>query len=345
MYPSLFQKLVFVILLHRSFIICGSIAKRALKNPKTVLGHAYCFFGDEEKNIYPVDYHTIHTVPLQDLRTIDAKPDLEAHGFTYVSNRPVAGIENTGELSDEHLEALKADAVELVKKLTGAKLALPHGATFRDYTSIYTRKPIPVIHSDLSPLGAKYMKDRVQENFLKSANPDEVQFGRYLKKGQDVVMLNVWRPIHTVEDNHLGFCEWNSLVKEDALKWNIQPTDAGNALQAWKYRKGQRWYYLSNQRSDEAFIFKQHDDSAPDGHGINVPHAAFNFESTGPFTRMSFEAKIIAILDPPEGLLSRWIKHIKSVVGKFRWNALKNVKERNLEQDFKPPGGFIESLV
>ncbi|EGG00645.1 uncharacterized protein MELLADRAFT_67670 [Melampsora larici-populina 98AG31] len=220
-------------------------------------------------------------------------------------------------LSDEHLEVLTANAVELVKKLTKAKLVLPHGATFRDHTSRYTRKPIPVIHSDLSPSGAKYMKNNIKQRFLQSTDPKEVQFGQYLQE---------------VEDNHLGFCAWNSLVEEDAIKSNIIPTSAGNALQPWKYRKGQKWYYLKNQQPNEVYVFLQHDDRAADGHGINTPHAAFRLEDqAGESIRMSFDAKLIAIIDPPERPLSKGSKHTKSVVENFKWNAWRTPKKWNSE--------------
>ncbi|EGG04541.1 uncharacterized protein MELLADRAFT_30168, partial [Melampsora larici-populina 98AG31] len=106
-------------------------------------------------------------------------------------------------------------------------------------------------------------------------------------------ILNVWRPIHAVQDNHLGFCKWDSLVKEDAVEANIKPDGSWNSLQAWKYRKDQKWFYLSEQKPHEAFVFMQHDSRAPDGHGINVPHASFNLEKDAdkPPTRMSFEAR------------------------------------------------------
>ncbi|EGG00644.1 uncharacterized protein MELLADRAFT_67671 [Melampsora larici-populina 98AG31] len=167
------------------------------------------------------------------------------------------------------------------------------------------------------------MKKQIRDSFLKAGLAAEYVFGKKLRDRQDlqVVMLNVWRPIRQVEDNHLGICKWGSLVKEDALNMDIEPKNGDSALQAWRYREGQEWYYLSNQQADEVYVFLQHDDRAKeDGHGINVPHASFKLQGHNqPSTRMSFEAKIIAIIDrptvvspPARGKISKWKSSFKS---------------------------------
>ncbi|EGG06785.1 uncharacterized protein MELLADRAFT_30159, partial [Melampsora larici-populina 98AG31] len=88
-------------------------------------------------------------------------------------------------------------------------------------------------------------------------------------------IYNVWRPIRRVHDIPLGICKWDSVSQEDVLDWGILPTYVANTVQAWKYRKGQSWFYLSKQRPDEVYVFMQHDSRAPNSHGINVPHASF----------------------------------------------------------------------
>ncbi|EGG06786.1 uncharacterized protein MELLADRAFT_106271 [Melampsora larici-populina 98AG31] len=225
------------------------------------------------------------------------------------------------EFSDEHYFALKEDSIQLVKKLTGAKSAVAYASVYRGDNSLDSLKPVPVIHSDMSAKGADLTKGLAQDIFLKSDDPKEVEFGKHLKLGgKNVVIYNVWRPIRTVQDNPLGICKWNSVLEEDALDLGIIPTDVTNAPQPWKYRKGQRWFYLNKQRPDQVYVFMQHDSRAgKDGHGMNVPHASFSLR--GDFskkpTRMSFESVVFAIVDPipPEGIFSRWAKDIKSL-----WN-------------------------
>ncbi|KAH9824728.1 hypothetical protein DFH28DRAFT_920731 [Melampsora americana] len=295
------------------------------EGPETVLGDVRCYVADEFTNSYRVDYSKLYQVPLQDLRTIDRRPDLQTDGFTYVTRRHVRGIEKLVELSEKHQAALEADSVELVKQLTGLESAFVYGATYRHHTSGASNGPIAIIHSDMSPAGAVYMKNSARDLFLKSTDPSEVRFGKYLEKGQDVIMLNVWRPIHAVEDNHLGICKWDSLLEGDAMKSDIIPTHVENTLQPWKYREGQSWYYLSNQQSDEVYVFLQHDDRGKNGHGVNVPHASFKLHGhKKPSKRMSFEAKIIAFIDPspPEGIMSSLRNHIKALSNRFDWDEL-----------------------
>ncbi|EGF97656.1 uncharacterized protein MELLADRAFT_69856 [Melampsora larici-populina 98AG31] len=283
------------------------------------------------RDSYAVDRTTLHQVPLRDLRTMDEVPNLETYGFTYVTKSPVVGIENLIEFSGAHQAALKANAVELVQKLTGSKTAIAFGGGYRDCNSPESSQSIRVIHSDMSPEGATWIKSEVQDLLFNSKDPREVEFGRHMTQGKDVVIYNVWRPLHTVQDNHLGFCRWDSLLKEDALQSHINPTKAGNALQPWRYREGQSWFFLSHQEPHEAFIFKQHDDRAKeDGHGINVPHASFTLKGyKGPSTRVSFEVKIIARIDPP--IIKRiWYQLRKSV--QSRLTKFNSIKSRNLEE-------------
>ncbi|EGG04540.1 uncharacterized protein MELLADRAFT_108363 [Melampsora larici-populina 98AG31] len=269
--------------------------------PETVVGKVYLLKGKQAEDTYSADRSKSQKVPLHDLRDMEDKPNLETDGFTYVSGWHINGIEDMVEFSEEHRAALEADSVELVKELTGAKSAYTYSMYFRDHTSPNAPKSAPVIHSDMSPEGAEYMKGVARKVFLTSPDPMEIRFGKYMREGKNIAIFNVWRPICTVEDNHLGLCNWRSLVKEDAVNFNIKPHNGLSSAQAWKYREGQQWFYLSKQQPNEAFVFMQHDSRAPDGHGINVPHASFKLKKDAgkPPTRMSFEARVVAILGTP----------------------------------------------
>ncbi|EGG03099.1 uncharacterized protein MELLADRAFT_90434 [Melampsora larici-populina 98AG31] len=209
-------------------------------------------------------------------------------------------------VSEAYKAAMEADAVELVKDLgahsfylrrVGAKAAISFSANYR-HASGGPSQPIQGIHSDMSPQGAKFVKDYVLERCLESKDPKEMEVGRYLQEGKHAVILNVWRPLGTVTDNHLGLCKWDSLSKEDALYSSITPTNGGNTLQRWQYRQGQRWFYLSEQKADDVYVFMQHDSRAADGHGVNVPHASFNLETDRNEApkRSSYETRVIAIV-------------------------------------------------
>ncbi|EGG11881.1 uncharacterized protein MELLADRAFT_58945 [Melampsora larici-populina 98AG31] len=278
---------------------------------------------------YAID-KTLHHVPFRDLRSMNKIPNLKTWGFTYVTGRRVKGIENLEELSDKNQAALQADSVELVKELTGAKTVYALGGGYRDHSSLASVKSVQNIHSDMSPEGAEWFKLRAQNQLLRSMDPSEVAFGKHLSQGKDVVIYNVWRPLHTVQDNHLGFCKWDSGLKEDALTSNPQVTNSKNALQPWRYSEAQRWYYLSEQKKEDVFVFMQHDARASDGHGINVPHTAFNFEGfQGPDTRKSYEIRVIAIIEPSfKRKLLHLRERIKSVFNKFKWNSSRNLERK-----------------
>lgn len=80
------------------------------------MGYVHSYIGSSKGDSYPIGI-TRHHVPLRDLRTTNEVPNLKTWGFTYVSGRHVEGIKNLEELSDKNQAALKADSIELVKKL------------------------------------------------------------------------------------------------------------------------------------------------------------------------------------------------------------------------------------
>ncbi|EGG05454.1 uncharacterized protein MELLADRAFT_107612 [Melampsora larici-populina 98AG31] len=308
MCSSSFQRIVFFIFFYRSFITCKSISKRELKSPGKVLGEVFQYEWEPLSKSYEEDRSKIIKVPLQDLRDMDEKPNLKTHGFTWVSGRH---FDNDAPLDswytrDQMRKTFQADSVDLVKELTQADFAVAYTDAYRADFGRETQRLIPTIHSDISPKGAKYFKKQFQEELSKSTDPTKVKFREHLKQGKDVVMYTVWRPLRTVEDNHLGLCSLNSLLEGDAMNFGkkIKSVDASNAFEAWKYREGQRWHYLSHQTPDEAFVF----------HG-NVPHASFYLEGDADQTRMSYEATVMAIFESPstEGMFSKLSRKITSL--------------------------------
>lgn len=164
----------------------------------------------------------------------------------------------------------------------------------------------------MSPSGAKYTRRKLQEEYLNSKDTSVVQFGKYLKEGKDIVIINVWRPLREVHDNPLALCRWDSELPQDAKDWGIEVNESSNVIQPWKYREGQRWYFISNQTPDQVYIFMQHDSRASDGHGMNIPHAsvALKQDVNKISRRSSFECQVIAIMEP--SILETLKKKMKS---------------------------------
>ncbi|EGG02997.1 uncharacterized protein MELLADRAFT_109728 [Melampsora larici-populina 98AG31] len=249
-----------------------------VSGPASAMGYAYHARPNPNHDGYHGTESTCQLIRLQDLRTAGLEPTLDIEGFTYVSGRHIP--ENLSK--DGYQELVEADSVALVKNLTGATSAIVFDTTFRGNFDSESRKIVPIIHSGMSPEGAKILKEHFQDQWLNLGDTEMIQFGKYLEKNKDCAIVNVWRPIQTVENNPLGLCKWNSLAEEDVLDFGVKPQSASTTVQPWEYKAHQEWFYLSEQKPDEAYVFMQHDSRAKDGHGINVPHASFRMKDDNP---------------------------------------------------------------
>jgi hypothetical protein len=74
---------------------------------------------------------------------------------------------------------------------------------------------------------------------------------------------SIWRPLyHPVEDWPLAVCDGSTISYDDLLETDVVREDfethVGSNMFAL-YRQECRWHYLSKQRPDEVWIFKQFD--------------------------------------------------------------------------------------
>ncbi|KAH9821257.1 hypothetical protein DFH28DRAFT_1079304 [Melampsora americana] len=246
--------------------------------PEKVLSNTYYLLRDEKANTYR-----------SNSLAADQIPDLKKGGFTWVFGRHVAGIEDFAQISDAHKAALKLNLVEFVQKLTVAQTVYAYESAFRDQTSPGSHQAVSVIHFNMSLDGSKYMKHIEQKVILRFTDPMEVKFKKYMKTGKDIAIMHVWRLIHIVQDNHLGLHKWNTLLKEEALEFEIKPEGNLMTPQAW------------SKIRPNAFAFMQHNSRVADGHETNVPNASFTLqEDCGkPPTQICFEAKVVAIINCP----------------------------------------------
>ncbi|EGG07325.1 uncharacterized protein MELLADRAFT_62621 [Melampsora larici-populina 98AG31] len=252
-------------------------------------------------------------IPLQDLRKLQKEPDLKTQGFTYVLREFPSDALHLDAFSDGYTKLLERDAIALVKELkkkanllarlrTNSHLAfcVSRGHRGKDPTTA-SEKPTRGIHSDMSSIGAKFIKENFITTRLKALNDAKAnEFLEEMRQGNHVVILNVWRPIQQVERDPLAICDWTTVSDEDHLDFGHHPMEADNAIQAWSYNKKQSWYYLPQQQPNEVFVFVQHDSAAPDGHGMNVPHASPVLLGTPEDTdhRLSYDFRIAAIVGP-----------------------------------------------
>lgn len=152
------------------------------------------------------------------------------------------------------------------------------------------RAPAHSVHSDFSPAGAL----RNLESVI--SDPDERE--ELLK--HRVLAINVWRPLKTVQRDPLAICDWATLDwRKDRVTNRMVLPHGWHEMGKYAFREGQEWYYLSQQRPQEALIFTQFDsesEQAGEG-GTTVPHTAFVVPGTQTLpARESIEIKMFAFL-------------------------------------------------
>ncbi|KAK0786562.1 hypothetical protein LTR91_014405 [Friedmanniomyces endolithicus] len=143
--------------------------------------------------------------------------------------------------------------------------------------------PVRTVHIDQSADGAV---KRVRHHLAERA--DQLLQGR-------LRVLNLWRPLrYPVQDYPLALCDATTISSELLVKAAyIREDYHGESLyplQSDKYK----WYYLSNQRSDEVLIFKSYDSSAS-AKARYCPHASFEnpFAQADAPCRESIEARVL----------------------------------------------------
>ncbi|KAG0146908.1 hypothetical protein CROQUDRAFT_715304 [Cronartium quercuum f. sp. fusiforme G11] len=238
---------------------------------------------------------------MTDLRTVKGRPDLETDGFTYVTNRKVAGLEVSDTLTEEDIKILIDDSIQLAKELTGAKVAIPFFPITRHNTAGETEDTFHEVHSDYT---LEFVKEAINmyNGFVQvgpsppSVDPNDIdEFNKLVKAGERALLLNVWRPIRTVESVPLGLVSWKS-VEPTKNMWPHEycAERKGYKRQYWTYNSKHKWFYTSNQEPEEVYVMLQHENSGIDGHGVHVPHVAFHHPETkeGAAGRFSFDIRL-----------------------------------------------------
>jgi hypothetical protein len=254
-------------------------------DPNAAIG-AHHDTDNSKSTLKPVRYE----MPVFDLRSVSAPLSLEEDGFVVVT-RPSAG--KNFEDAEEIATTYTKEAEALVKELTGAEKVIVFGHAFRNATPglpVGTRKPAYMAHID-------YNEETVRAVARKHLSPEE-----YARRGQSrIVLVNVWRPIETVESAPLAVCDPRSISPEDLIHGPIGgasvsgiPGAAGFNL---AHNPKHRWYYLSKMQPDEVLAFKLCDS---DRSRVQLTaHTAFDDPSSPPDARprRSIELRTLAFMN------------------------------------------------
>ncbi|KAF1913120.1 hypothetical protein BDU57DRAFT_503956 [Ampelomyces quisqualis] len=215
-----------------------------------------------------------HATPVYDVRGNEAEFVLDKNGFEILRHgTEITDFGNVAAIEQIYFTEMK----ELIMgKVDGAKRVEVFDWRVRQSMSeegFLTRKlnlsdPLDKImptiypHIDQTPSGAV---GRVRQHF--SAEADRLLQER-------VRIINVWRPLRTVENWPLAFCDTQTLQTRDLLAADYVRRHFVGETFFLLHSRDHRWYYLRDQQPDEVAMFKIYDSDASATHGC--PHASFS---------------------------------------------------------------------
>jgi len=256
--------------------------------PYVVPGEAAVFYpGRREASYWPVEEHP---VVIRDARAIAHRLSLEENGFVLL-NRPTA----LTDFSDPaRIRQVYYPEIEtLVKEITGATRVLIFGDMVRSDAAGTpdSRLPARGAHVDYDEPTVQWWTRQVVEG-------EEAE--RLLRRRH--VLINLWRPITTVEKSPLALCDASTVEKGDLFPSEVRGglDDPGRATMCGfnlAHSPRHRWYYVPHMRPDEIFAFKLCDSDT--GRVQWTGHTAFD-DPTSPADaepRQSIEIRTISFIE------------------------------------------------
>ncbi|CAI7656507.1 unnamed protein product [Penicillium viridicatum] len=233
----------------------------------------------------------MHKVHVQDIRGQDSTYTLDKNGFVYLSHE-MPELDNLSD--EEHMkDVIIPKTEELVRNITGATRTVTFAHRVRCLAEdgsllASNRAPAHSVHSDFTTRGALH--------HLKRLVPDRQERNRLL--ANRVLIINVWRPLKTIQRDPLAVCDWSSVnIQDEGIATPFTLPNGWNERGRYAFSPSQRWYYLSGQQPNEPLIFTQFDSSKVDEGGFTVPHSAFvDPEYSDSAARESLEIKMFAFV-------------------------------------------------
>ncbi|KAF2128705.1 hypothetical protein P153DRAFT_423858 [Dothidotthia symphoricarpi CBS 119687] len=212
-----------------------------------------------------------HLVTVRDVKGHESEYSLDVNGFQFYTHTSVEkDFLDDKQIKDRYYK----ETEQLLKDATGASRIFIFDHTIRrpapddKSASRELRGPVQRVHIDQSYAAAI---SRVPHHL-----PEEAE--KLLQSR--VQIINVWRPIKTIQRDPLGVAEASSVGEKDLVVMElIYPNRRGETLSV-KYDAGHRWFYKSGLTPDEVILIKCFD-SKLDGRARRVPHTAFHVPGTG----------------------------------------------------------------
>jgi hypothetical protein len=228
-----------------------------------------------------------HRMRIFDARRLRPQLGLEKTGFVWL-DRPTAVTDFADPVQVERLYLPESAA--LVQELTGADKVVVFGQVQRDGA----RKASP--HRPVYNAHVDYNVETIRAVARRLLAPEEFE----RRRSQRIVLVNVWRPLETVQSAPLAVCDAASVARQDLVFGPIGGNSAAGVPDAagWNlaHNPAHRWLYVPHMTPDEVLVFKLCD---TDAHRVQwTAHTAFD-DPTSPADaapRRSIELRTLAFL-------------------------------------------------
>ena len=192
---------------------------------------------------------------------------LDQAGFQLLSH--TSALSRAEDYADEERvrSVYYGEAAELLRRTTGAEKVLIFDHTLRDSTAspgrAALREPVRRVHDDQTFHSAP---NRVRKHL----SPEEAE----LRLKQRFAIINLWRPLATVERLPLALCDTRSISLQDMVPSDLVYPDKVGEIYSFTWNPNHRWYWFPRLRPDEALLLKIYD-SREDGVARFTAHTAF----------------------------------------------------------------------
>lgn len=223
-----------------------------------------------------------------DGRRRESPASLDREGFALERHRTAVQ-----DFTESAIEAVYyPEMAKLVKRASGASRVLVFDHNLRRDDGRPdgeggNRQPVRRVHND-------YTEGSAPKRILDLLGRE----GAKAVEGKRTAIVNVWRPLATVETAPLALAEAQSVPPEDLVAADLVYPDRTGEIYYAAPNPAHRWTYYPSMTREEALLIKCYD-SLNDGRARFTLHSAFDHPATpqGAAPRHSIEVRTLAVFD------------------------------------------------
>jgi len=241
--------------------------------------------GAREKSYWPVEEHQ---VTIHDMRPCQDELSFDRNGFVFLDEpTPVTDFADK-----QQLDRYCSETEAMVRRLTGAARTVSFGPIVRTNAGGTHGHGQPAYGAHVD-YGDRTVRDFTYD-LLPQEEADRRLRGRYM-------LINVWRPLATVESAPFALCDASTVHREDMFDSEVVGGLGDfNRRSLWGFNLAwtpdHKWYWVPRMRANEVLAFKLYD-SDPDAVQFTA-HSAFEAPDTpaDAAPRQSIEVRTISYM-------------------------------------------------